>query len=144
MSYFLQAHPRTSWQAADYKKKYELWTVFGGQPLRFSLVEFGRISGLPCGEFPDNYDPESHTVINAQDVPYWKELIGDDLQTTLADVFEMLKSSNDMPSWRKLRLALILIVDGVLIATHQTHRPIPKYVGMLEDIDSFLTFPWGR
>lgn len=50
----------------------------------------------------------------------------------------------DMPSWRKLALALILIVDGVLIATLQTHKPTPKYVDMLDDVDGFLRFPWGR
>lgn len=49
-----------------------------------------------------------------------------------------------MPSWRKLRLALILIVDGVLIAKNQICRPTPKYVNMLEGIDSFLRFPLGR
>lgn len=25
--------------------------VFGGNPLLFSLVEFGEVTGLPCGEF---------------------------------------------------------------------------------------------
>ena len=38
------------------KKKYEMWPVFGGgKPLRFSLVEFGEVTGLPCGEFEDGY-----------------------------------------------------------------------------------------
>jgi len=32
--------------------------IFGGQPLRFSLVEFGYLTGLPCGEFPKEYDPD--------------------------------------------------------------------------------------
>ncbi|KAL9308518.1 hypothetical protein AtEden1_Chr1g0040881 [Arabidopsis thaliana] len=40
------------------KQKYELKTIFGGQPLRFSLVEFGYLTGLPCGEFPKEYDPD--------------------------------------------------------------------------------------
>lgn len=52
------------------KKKYELWTFFGGQPLRFSLIEFGSITGLSCAKFPEDYDTESHTKINARDVPY--------------------------------------------------------------------------
>lgn len=32
------------------KKKYEMWPVFGGKPLRFSLVEFGEVTGLPCSK----------------------------------------------------------------------------------------------
>ncbi|KAL1204456.1 hypothetical protein V5N11_004042 [Cardamine amara subsp. amara] len=49
-----------------------------------------------------------------------------------------------MSSARKLGIALILIVDGVLVVQHQTHRPIFKYVQMLENVDDFLSFPWGR
>lgn len=30
------------------KKRYEVWPVFGGNPFRFSLVEFGRVTGSPC------------------------------------------------------------------------------------------------
>ncbi|CAG7874433.1 unnamed protein product, partial [Brassica rapa] len=37
------------------KKKYEMWPVFGGNPFRFSLVEFGEVTGLPCGEFEEGY-----------------------------------------------------------------------------------------
>lgn len=33
------------------KKRYEAWPVFGGSLLRFSMVEFGCVTGLPCGEF---------------------------------------------------------------------------------------------
>lgn len=39
---------------------------------------------------------------------------------------------------------MLLIVDGVLIPTHQTHRKIFKYVKLLENIDTVLVFPWGR
>ncbi|KFK45083.1 hypothetical protein AALP_AA1G341500 [Arabis alpina] len=55
-------------------------------------------------------------------------------------------SSDDMPGWRRLGLALILLVDGVLIARHQKQRtvPTPKYVAMLEDVEAFMRFPWGR
>ncbi|KAH0872757.1 hypothetical protein HID58_070119 [Brassica napus] len=35
------------------KKRYEAWPVFGCNPLRFSMVEFGRVTGLPCGEFEE-------------------------------------------------------------------------------------------
>ncbi|KAJ4885581.1 Uncharacterized protein Rs2_35674 [Raphanus sativus] len=40
------------------KKKYEMWHVFAGKPFRFSLVEFGEVTGFPCGEFEDGYTIE--------------------------------------------------------------------------------------
>ncbi|KAG2313201.1 hypothetical protein Bca52824_024758 [Brassica carinata] len=49
-----------------------------------------------------------------------------------------------MPGWRKLCLALIMIVDGVLIAHQQTPRPTLKYVKMLKNVHTFCAHPWGR
>ncbi|CAN6969244.1 unnamed protein product [Brassica oleracea var. botrytis] len=45
---------------------------------------------------------------------------------------------------KKLHLALIIIVDGVLIAHQQTPRPTLKYVRMVQDVDTFCSHPWGR
>ncbi|KAG2274855.1 hypothetical protein Bca4012_045136 [Brassica carinata] len=45
------------------KKKYEMVPVFGGEPLRFSLVDFGEVTGLPCGEFEDGGD-DTVTLLN--------------------------------------------------------------------------------
>lgn len=126
------------------KKRYEMWTVYGGQPLRFSLVEFGLITGLSCDEFPEGYDPEVTPIVDKGVGSFWEKLIGVGVSPTLADLSEMIENTPDMPGWRRLRLALLLIVDGVLIASTQTHKPTPKYVNMVEDIESFLKFPWGR
>lgn len=37
------------------KKKYELWSVFGGKPIRFSIREFERVTGLICSKIPDGH-----------------------------------------------------------------------------------------
>lgn len=49
-----------------------------------------------------------------------------------------------MPRRKKLQIALILIVDGVLIAHQQKTRPTLKYVKMVQDVDAFCQHPWGR
>ncbi|EOA34050.1 hypothetical protein CARUB_v10021549mg [Capsella rubella] len=126
------------------KKKYELWTVFGGYPLRFSLLEFGVVSGLSCAEFPEDYDPELDPCADSSDASFWDELIGPNRKTTLADISKTFEDRETTDPEKKLRLALILIVDGVLIASSQTHKPTFKYVEMLRDVDAFLSFPWGR
>lgn len=126
------------------KQKYEIWTVFGGHPLRFSLVEFGSVTGLPCGEFPEDYDPYLQPVPVVGEKCYWDELIGEDRNATLADVANTFQNSAGMDGDIRLRLALLLIVDGVLVSSSQVPRPTFKYVEMLEDIDAFLSFPWGR
>lgn len=125
------------------KKKYELWMIFGGQPLCFSLTEFKEMSGLPCGEFTEGYDPDREPVIKVKKDPVFQKIICGDKHTTLGDLGKLLKNDKDMPSWRKLALALIIIVDGVLVGKFLVNRPTPKYVRMLDDIDAFLSFPWG-
>ncbi|KAG7564232.1 hypothetical protein ISN44_As10g010030 [Arabidopsis suecica] len=119
-------------------------SLFSLRPLRFSLVEFGNVTGLPCGEFPEEYDPDlsPKRVNGVKD--YWDVLIGKDKNTTLADLSVKFQALKGIESPLKLPLALLLIVDGVLIANNQTHRPTYKYVQMLENIESFLSFPWGR
>ncbi|KAL9308758.1 hypothetical protein AtEden1_Chr1g0043891 [Arabidopsis thaliana] len=127
------------------KKKYELWTVFGGYPLRFALPEFACVTGLPCGEFSEDYDPDDDPVYVDGMKSYWDELIGPDKTVTLGDVSDMLTNkSKTLSSDHRLKLAFLLIVDGVLIASNQIGRPTFKYVEMLADLDKFLSFPWGR
>lgn len=56
----------------------------------------------------------------------------------------MLKTEENMRSDKRLRLALIMIVDGVLIAHKQVPRPTLQYVQMVDNVEAFLNFPWGR
>ncbi|KAL0710611.1 hypothetical protein Bca4012_017589 [Brassica carinata] len=127
-----------------------LWTVFGSDPIKFGLEEFGTITGLNCGEFPNGHQvPDPNQTVankqkNAHKDPFWRELIGKYNNITIADLADELENDKEMSEWRRIRLALIIIVDGVLIASQQVHRPTLKYVKMLDDVDAFLQFPWGR
>ncbi|KAF8106170.1 hypothetical protein N665_0146s0016 [Sinapis alba] len=132
------------------KTEFTLWSVFGNDPIRFSLEEFGSITGLNCGEFPAGYDPPDHNSKDANKQkdahkdPFWRKLIGNYNNITIADLADQLENDHDMSEWRRIRLALIIIVGGVLFASQQVHRPTLRYVKMLENIDAFLDFPWGR
>ncbi|KAF3573027.1 hypothetical protein F2Q69_00058341 [Brassica cretica] len=95
-----------------------LWSVFGSDPIKFGLQEFGTITDLPCGAFPVGYTTDKEDQSQAHKDPYWIELIGKKRFTTIADLRRKLETDKHMPGPQKLRLALIIIVDGVLIA-HQ-------------------------
>ncbi|KAF8077034.1 hypothetical protein N665_1067s0001 [Sinapis alba] len=125
-------------------QKYTLWPVVGGNPFRFSIAEFQEVTELPCGPIPDDFEPPVFNLRNPAKDPYWKELIGDDSLTTVADLGDMIKNDPTMDYDRRLRLALIMIVDGVLIAHKQTPRPTLRYVQMVQDVEAFLQFSWGR
>ncbi|CAH2060386.1 unnamed protein product [Thlaspi arvense] len=126
------------------KNNYKMWTVYGGHPLRFSLSDFGRVSGLPCGDYPENYDPNLMEKHPQEPDDLWRKIIGDSIHTTTGDLVDELRANPEMTPKRRIQLALITIVDSVLIASAVIHRPTPKYVRMLDEMDSFLSFPWGR
>lgn len=124
--------------------KHTLWSVFGGNPLCFRLQEFGTITGLPCGAFPPGYNPDIKLKTDPLKDPYWVSLIGNKRFTTIEDLRNNLEKDKNMPSWKKIRLALIIIVDGVLIAHEQKPRPTLRFVKLVEDLDVFFQHPWGR
>ncbi|CAN7087140.1 unnamed protein product [Brassica oleracea var. botrytis] len=122
---------------------YELWFLFADKPLRFSLREFGDITGLKC-------EPEREKVGNGSEsidvTPgrMWKELFEtEDEDVIVTDVLRMLEQPS-LPEWKRLPLALIALVDGLLVCGHKLLRVTPAYFEMLEDTRSFLQYPWGR
>ncbi|KAF8049188.1 hypothetical protein N665_2278s0001 [Sinapis alba] len=68
------------------KKRFEMWPVFGGQPLRFSLAEFGYVTGLPCGEFEEGYVVEDNRPSRKEDYVFWDRLFGGRRDVTVAVV----------------------------------------------------------
>ncbi|CAN6828351.1 unnamed protein product [Brassica oleracea] len=55
----------------------------------------------------------------------------------------MLENDTNMSGWKKIHIALIIIVDGVLIAHKQKPRPTPRYVRLVENLQKKFPFPWG-
>nr|VDD35388.1 unnamed protein product [Brassica oleracea] len=45
--------------------KHTLWYVFGGDPLRYGLEEFGTVTDLHCGSFPEGYHPDTTKSVAA-------------------------------------------------------------------------------
>lgn len=123
----------------------EMWFVFGGQPLRFSLSEFREATGLECCPFPSQEKLDAATTHAEGSAPYWYTLIGGKLgSVTVKALLQMLKTQPNMPSWRKFRLALIVIVEGVLLCRSQPVKASAEVVEMVKDVDFFLKYPWGR
>ncbi|ESQ46484.1 hypothetical protein EUTSA_v10000708mg [Eutrema salsugineum] len=113
-------------------KKHEIWFLFGGQPLRYLIQEFKEITGLNCNPEPDSTEEEDD-----------KDLFGRATFMNVFDVLEMLKDP-DLPRWKRLPLALIILVDGVLFCNCKNLALTEKYVEMLTDLDSFMLYPWDR
>lgn len=121
-----------------------LFSVFGGNPFRYGLQEFGAVTGLNCSPFTEGYHPDTAKAVVAGKDVVWQKLFGEKNMITIAELCQMLEEDKDMLFWKKIRIALIIIVDGVLIAHKQVPRPTPRYVRMLTSLKTFFAFPWGR
>lgn len=76
--------------------------------LTYLLVN-AQFPGLPCGSFPEGYHPETAKAIQPGKDQVWKRLFWQ-------EACRMLETEQNMSEWRKVRIALIIIVEGVLIA----------------------------
>nr|VDD11916.1 unnamed protein product [Brassica oleracea] len=121
-------------------RRHEFWFTFGPDPLRFSLDEFRDVTGLNCGAF-DVQDSEA-----SESVPptMWNKLFDTAVgKLTVLSVLRML-GNEYLAVEKRLPLALIALVDGVLCPSNKDLKLTPRYVEMLSDVESFLVYPWGR
>ncbi|XP_013624625.1 PREDICTED: uncharacterized protein LOC106330751 [Brassica oleracea var. oleracea] len=121
-------------------RKYELWFHFATHPLRFSLDEFHQVTGLNCGAF----DAADSEAVDDPGSTIWHKLFDTTLgDIMVADVLKMLRNPYLAP-WKRVPLALIALVDGVICCSNKWLKLTSKYVEMLCDVEYFLEYPWGR
>lgn len=125
------------------KKKYEIWFLFCGKPVRMSLHEFAHVTGLNCKRIPlKNNKRKKKNPINEK--LYWGELFGS-LKSCQVDLaIEMLKKRAVKDREMRLKYACLAFTSSVLLPTSHFPRIIPEHVEMIRDMDEFLAYPWGR
>jgi len=81
---------------------------------------------------------------------YWNMLIGKDHPIVLIkDIIEWLKKEKMNPkeekkeNWRRLCLAVIVIVEGILIRSSQPVKASMQVVEIVKDLETFEAYPWG-
>ncbi|CAN6828112.1 unnamed protein product, partial [Brassica oleracea] len=73
----------------------------------------------------------------------WKELFEtEDEDVIVPDVLRMLEQPS-LPEWKRLPLALIALVDGLLVCGHKLLRVTPTYVEMRKHQDHFFNIHGG-
>ncbi|CAH2051994.1 unnamed protein product [Thlaspi arvense] len=124
------------------EKKHELWFIYSGKPVKFSICEFAIVTCLNCK--PISPPPREMLKCKPGEVPYWFTLFGGDENVTGEKLKAMLRRSKNLSSEMKVKYACLLRVDG-LLCRKSAGMKIPKdHVEMIRDLDYFLSFPWGR
>ncbi|XP_033138236.1 uncharacterized protein LOC103838554 [Brassica rapa] len=125
-------------QLRVYKK--EIWSLVVDQPLRFSLIEFGEITGLNTNPLPEESfepDPENYKALwELLKVPlgYGPKFV--ELIEALTEPFW----SADQRKWYGL---LFLQAIGLYGLHHNCRIPFESAKRIFDD-DALMTYPWGR
>ncbi|CAA7018174.1 unnamed protein product [Microthlaspi erraticum] len=121
------------------ERNYEIWSLIGGRPIRFSLHEFRDITRLNCDPFEDEGELKvNHTEfwelagIKSGEGPSWDELV---------KAFETCSMWNYQQK-RKLALLFVLHV-GVYGLARTCRIPFVAAKRVLDE-EAFERYPWGR
>ncbi|KAG7552171.1 hypothetical protein ISN45_Aa06g027760 [Arabidopsis thaliana x Arabidopsis arenosa] len=94
---------------------------------------------LPCRLLPPGGLPD-RARLNIYSKP---EYLG--ILVPLLEGSEAWESQKRFLTWKKLSLALIVLVDGVVVCSNKkASRVTSSFVEMLHDIEFFMNYPWGR
>ncbi|WZY94305.1 hypothetical protein YC2023_066634 [Brassica napus] len=126
-------------QLRVYKK--ELWSLVVDQPLRFSLIEFGEITGLNTNPLPEESfepDPENYKAL-------WELL---KVPLGCGPKFdELIEALTECPFWsadqRKWYGLLFFQAIGLYGLHHNCRIPFESAKRVFDD-DALMTYPWGR
>ncbi|ESQ50178.1 hypothetical protein EUTSA_v10002299mg [Eutrema salsugineum] len=121
------------------KKKKEVWCLFAGQPIRFSLREFAITTGLDCSKLPPPPKLKEHKVSE-----YTIELFGSEKNATPGWIATTLAGRPYKDKDTRFRLACLVLIDGIVCPTSRNAKISAEHIMMVKDVDQFLEYPWGR
>ncbi|KAG2304379.1 hypothetical protein Bca52824_033030 [Brassica carinata] len=133
-------------------KEYELWWIFVGKPIRYAIQDFALVTGLNCGdgvgltgEAEKGIGRGKASGKGKSSMSIWDDLFRGEEKPTPGWIMERLvKGKKYKDGLTRLRLALLVLVEGILCPTCGTTKIRPEVVSMLGNLDAFLKYPWGR
>ncbi|KAG7583740.1 hypothetical protein ISN44_As08g032570 [Arabidopsis suecica] len=123
-------------------KRHEIWIVFAGKPVRFSLREFGLVTGLNCN--PIRRWDRVLVKVPPGVTPYWYTLFGGEECVTGEMLLNKLRKPKSLNSELRVKYACLLLVDGLLCRRSFYMKVSREHVEMIRNLDVFLKYPWGR
>nr|VDD50278.1 unnamed protein product [Brassica oleracea] len=127
----------------DIKKKYELWSLVGPQPVRFSLLEFENLTGLNC-EYIEDLD-RPHSVVTKELTSFW-EMLGVHVEAG-PSTQEKIAALERCEGWSRddrKRLAYLAIFTGYIEGRKYSTPTRVSLARLVMELERFENYPWGR
>ncbi|KAF3514370.1 hypothetical protein F2Q69_00007381 [Brassica cretica] len=125
------------------KKKYELWSLVGPQPVRFSLLEFEHLTGLNCDYIEDLENPR--VEVKKEMAAFW-EMMGVDVDAGPST--EHIKAAfGRCEEWSRedsMWLGYLSIFTGFIEGRKYSTATRASLARLVMDLERFENYPWGR
>uniref|UniRef100_A0A0D3BHD1 DUF1985 domain-containing protein n=1 Tax=Brassica oleracea var. oleracea TaxID=109376 RepID=A0A0D3BHD1_BRAOL len=125
------------------KKKYELWSLVGPQPVRFSLLEFEHLAGLNCDYIEDLENPR--VEVKKEMAAFWEMM---DVDVDAGPSTEHIKAAfGRCEEWSRedrMRLGYLAIFTGFIEGRKYSTATRASLARLVMDLEIFENYPWGR
>nr|VDD29990.1 unnamed protein product [Brassica oleracea] len=127
----------------DCKKKFELWSLVGVEPLRFSLHEFEEITGLNCEYVKNLENPLVEVTTNMK--AFWAQMgVNFDRGASIDELTTACQMCRTWSRDDRLRLGYLAIYAGFIEAARTSSPTRASLTRLVMDLDAFEDYPWGR
>ncbi|KAF2608868.1 hypothetical protein F2Q68_00046142 [Brassica cretica] len=127
----------------DIKKKYELWSLVGPEPVRFSLLEFEHLTGLNCEYIEDLERP--HSVVTKELTSFW-EMLGVHVEAgpSTQEIIAALERCEGWSRDDRKRLAYLAIFTGYIEGRKYSTPTRVSLARLVMELERFENYPRGR
>ncbi|CAN6871060.1 unnamed protein product [Brassica oleracea] len=122
------------------ESSHEIWSLIDdSMPLRFSLYEFGEITGLNCDPF------DKHDVWDADHQEFWLEMnVRTSDGPTLQELQAIFPICRNWPREKRVMIGLLCLLSMGIFGISSNSR-IPLHCAKrVMDAAAFQRYPWGR
>ncbi|XP_022566358.2 uncharacterized protein LOC106404172 [Brassica napus] len=125
------------------KKKFELWSLVGVEPLRFSLHEFEEITGLNCEYVKNLENPLVEVTTDMK--AFWAQMgVNFDRGPSIDELTTACQMCRTWSRDDRLRLGYLAIYAGFIEAARTSPPTRASLTRLVMDLDAFEDYPWGR
>ncbi|KAF8045556.1 hypothetical protein N665_4724s0001 [Sinapis alba] len=125
------------------KKKYELWSLVGADPVRFSLIEFEQLTGLNC-EYIEHLENPRCEVTNEM-ASFWERIgVSVDAGLSSEQIIRALKRCQEWSRDDRMRLGYLAIFSGFIEGRKYSSATRASLARLVMDLERFENYPWGR
>ncbi|KAF8044640.1 hypothetical protein N665_7367s0001, partial [Sinapis alba] len=125
------------------KKKYELWSLVGADPVRFSLIECEQLTGLNC-EYIEHLKNPRCEVTNEM-ASFWKRIgVSVDAGPSSEQIIKALKRCQEWSRDDRMRLGYLAIFFGFIEGRKYSNATRASLARLVMNLERFENYPWGR